>query len=97
MRRHHALPLALTLGLALLLAATSFAATTRGIQVVAKDAAGKSASVPLYGRMTAVIIGIDVYANLPAARHLSYAVKDARGGGAGAARALRLRHHHHPL
>jgi len=65
--------------LALALAAPAFAAPTRGIEIVAKDAAGKSASVPLYGRMTAVIIGIDVYANLPTARHLSYAVKDARG------------------
>ncbi len=65
--------------LALALAAPVQAAPTRGIEIVAKDAAGKSATVPLYGRMTAVIIGIDVYANLPTARHLSYAVKDARG------------------
>ncbi len=66
--------------LALALAATGLAAATRGIQVVAKDAAtGQSGEVQLYSKSYAVIIGIDRYANLPPDRQLSYAVHDAQG------------------
>jgi len=69
----------LALGLAVLAPTIGRAVETRSIQVVAKDPAGASETVPLYRRLVAVIIGIDTYQNLPAARHLSYAVGDAKG------------------
>jgi len=53
--------------------------TVRGIQVIAKTVEGQALSVNLYDYTVAVIIGIDRYANLPSDKHLSYAVKDARG------------------
>jgi len=62
------------------LSTTSFAADTRGLQVVAKDAAsGKQGIVKLYNKSYAVIIGIDKYPNLPPGHQLFNAVKDAKG------------------
>ena len=53
---------------------------TRGLKVIAKDAATQqTAEVPLYGKSYAVIIGIDEYRNLPPDRQLRYAVRDAQG------------------
>jgi hypothetical protein len=64
----------------ILLVSLSFAAETRGLQVVAKDkASGQQGIVKLYNKSYAVIIGIDAYKNLPHDRQLRYAVKDARG------------------
>lgn len=64
----------------LFLSSVSFAAETRGLQVVAKDrASGQQGVVKLYNKSYAVIIGIDSYKNLPHDRQLKYAVKDARG------------------
>ncbi|MBI4774952.1 MAG: SUMF1/EgtB/PvdO family nonheme iron enzyme [Deltaproteobacteria bacterium] len=54
----------------------------RGIGVVLKTGSGAEAkveSIPLYDRMTAVIIGIDEYGNLGREYHLKYAVRDAKG------------------
>jgi len=51
----------------------------RGINVVAKDHAGSLSRIRLYNKMIAVVIGIDVYKDLPPKDHLSYAVKDAKG------------------
>ncbi len=65
---------------AVLLSSLSFAAETRGLQVVAKDrASGQQGIVKLYNKSYAVIIGIDAYRNLPHDRQLRYAVKDAKG------------------
>ena len=59
---------------------TTQAAETRGLRVVAKDAAtNQSGEVKLYNKSYAVIIGIDRYPNLPQDRQLSYAVRDAKG------------------
>ncbi|HIJ41448.1 MAG TPA: caspase family protein, partial [Deltaproteobacteria bacterium] len=54
-------------------------AKARGISVVAKDHSGSSSRIRLYNRMIAVVVGIDVYKDLPPKDHLSYAVKDAKG------------------
>jgi uncharacterized caspase-like protein len=61
------------------LVSSSESPKTRGVSVVAKDHSGSSSRIPLYNRMIAVIIGIDVYQDLPPKDHLSYAVKDAKG------------------
>ncbi|MBE9581209.1 MAG: TonB family protein [Proteobacteria bacterium] len=65
------------------MSARSATADTRGIDVVfhgpgsgSKAGAG---SVPLYDRMTAVVIGVDRYQNLLAKDFLKYAVRDAKG------------------
>ena len=58
---------------------SSESAKARGISVVAKDHSGSSSRIRLYNRMIAVVIGIDVYRDLPPKDHLSYAVKDAKG------------------
>lgn len=56
------------------------AAETRALKVIATDAATqKTGEVELYRKSVAVIIGIDQYANLPADRQLTYAVRDAQG------------------
>jgi|GEM_PF-558228 len=56
---------------------------TRGIGVVFHGSGSGSkagaGSVPLYDRMTAVVIGIDRYQNLLAKDFLKYAVRDAKG------------------
>ncbi len=57
-----------------------FAAETRGLRVTAKDTtSGEKKEVKIYNKSYAVIIGIDQYANLPADRQLTYAVRDAKG------------------
>lgn len=62
------------------LAVTSFASETRGLQIVAKDpVSGKQGIVKFYNKSYAVIIGIDLYQNLPADRQLRNAVRDAKG------------------
>jgi hypothetical protein len=59
---------------------TLSAADTRGLRVVAKDAAtGQSKEIKLYNKSYAVIIGIDQYPNLAQDEQLSYAVHDAKG------------------
>jgi uncharacterized caspase-like protein len=58
---------------------SSESAKARGITVVAKDHSGSSSRIRLYNRMIAVVIGIDVYKDLPPKDHLSYAIKDAKG------------------
>ena len=62
------------------LSSTSLAAETRGLSVVAKDqASGRQGEVRLYNKTYAVIIGIDLYRNLPPDRQLQNAVNDAKG------------------
>ncbi len=66
--------------LPLLFSLTALATETRALKLIAVDTITKqSGEVTLYNRSVAVIIGIDQYANLPADKQLSYAVKDARG------------------
>jgi formylglycine-generating enzyme required for sulfatase activity len=56
------------------------AAETRALKIIATDSATKqTGEVTLYNKSVAVIIGIDQYANLPADKQLTYAVKDAKG------------------
>jgi len=63
-----------------LMIAQSFAAETRGVRVMAKEAAsGEQKELKLYNKSYAVIIGIDQYPNLPFDKQLSYAVRDAKG------------------
>lgn len=57
----------------------SLSASTRGVSVVAEETSGARSRIHLYDRMIAVIIGIDIYKDLPPKDHLSYAVKDAKG------------------
>jgi formylglycine-generating enzyme required for sulfatase activity len=61
----------------------SFAAnaeTSRALKVIATDAVTRqTGEINLYRKSYAVIIGIDQYANLPADKQLTYAVKDAKG------------------
>ncbi|MDP2805244.1 MAG: caspase family protein, partial [Gallionellaceae bacterium] len=73
--------LALALLAALLLSpVTAQAADTRALKIIATDSATKqTGEVGLYNKSYAVIIGIDQYANLPADKQLTYAVKDAKG------------------
>lgn len=52
---------------------------SRGIKVVAKDSDGSLDNVDLYKKMVAVVIGVDLYQNLPSEYHLKYAVSDAQG------------------
>jgi formylglycine-generating enzyme required for sulfatase activity len=57
-----------------------YAASTRGLKVIAKDVStGLQQEISLYNKTYAVIIGIDSYQNLPPDRQLSYAVRDAKG------------------
>ncbi|MDP2805495.1 MAG: caspase family protein, partial [Gallionellaceae bacterium] len=64
----------------LLSALTAQAAETRALKIIATDPSTKQSSeIALYNKSVAVIIGIDQYANLPADRQLTYAVKDAKG------------------
>jgi hypothetical protein len=61
-------------------ASTLHAAETRGLSIVAKDAAtGQPSEVKLYNKSYAVIIGIDRYRNLSPDRQLKNAVSDAKG------------------
>lgn len=78
--RHHISTLLSIILFFIFLSTLSFAAETRGLQVVAKDASsGKKGIVKLYNKSYAVIIGIDRYQNLPQDRQLKNAVKDAKG------------------
>jgi len=52
---------------------------SRAIKVVVKNDNGSIDRVDLYDKMVAVIIGVDLYKNLPSQYHLNYAVSDARG------------------
>lgn len=64
----------------LVLSASSSAADDRAIMIQTQDAAtGETATVPLYRKMVAVVIGIDRYKNLPVHQQLRYAVRDAEG------------------
>jgi hypothetical protein len=78
--RHHIRALLSASLFIIILSSISFAAETRGLQVVAKDpSSGKQGIVKLYNKSYAVIIGIDRYQNLPPDRQLQNAVKDAKG------------------
>jgi len=56
------------------------AVESRALKIIATDAVTKqTGEVELYRKSVAVIIGIDEYANLPADKQLTYAVKDAKG------------------
>jgi formylglycine-generating enzyme required for sulfatase activity len=70
--------------LALLICGFTASATatepTRALKIIATDASThQTGEVELYRKSVAVIIGIDQYANLPADKQLTYAVKDAKG------------------
>jgi hypothetical protein len=63
----------------LCLAEVSLAGNTRSIQLTVRETNIPPKTVQLYDNMTAVIIGIDRYENLPPSNYLAYAVKDAKG------------------
>lgn len=77
----HVIPLLASLLLSCsFFAAIAAPASTRALKVVTVNAATReSGEVTLYHRSIAVIIGIDQYANMPADKQLTYAVKDAKG------------------
>lgn len=59
---------------------TAQAEPSRALKIIATDPVTKqTGEVGLYNKSVAVIIGIDQYANLPADKQLTYAVKDAKG------------------
>lgn len=68
------------LAVCLFASAGLLAVETRGLRIMAKDAAsGQQKEVKIYNKSYAVIIGIDQYRNLSMDRQLTYAVRDAKG------------------
>lgn len=69
----------LALMITLIISDDVFASQKRTIRLVVKEKSGNAKILQLYDKMVAVIIGVNVYQNLPAKDHLKNAVRDARG------------------